>query len=498
MKKLYWGDLHAHCGISYGTGSLENACLNAREHLDFVSIVGHALWPDIPEKKGRLAPVSEYHEKAFARLAENWPDVLRQLESFNAPGKFITIPGYEWHSMRYGDYVVFYPHTNGPIISAETPRELAVNVRDQQAILIPHHPAYVPFYRAMDWSAFPETAAPVVEIFSSHGCGEADDAPFPYFHAMGPRDSRTTARAGLAQGLRFGFAAATDNHAGYPGAWGCGVTGVFAEKLTRESIFAAIKERKTIAVTGDRIAMEFSVNDCPVGGAVKRGAGKIKLRGSVRGWHRIAGVEIIKNGRVWARPVLVPAGTHKRKLIRLEWGWGHDTGEYAWKGSFSIRGGNITDVHPCFGAERTWTTPKDERNTDEAALIRHRITGRTGADIHFESITVPNLSPRSSVTNALVLELEGGGDARIAVCMNGTEVSASLTELSSESRSFFCGEWLDPAFCLHRAVCAEEYDVCFELEDAGAASPSGADYYYLRMRQENGQYGWTSPVFVEN
>ena len=44
---LYWGDLHAHCGISYGKGSLSNAFANAKEHLDFCSVVGHATWHDI-------------------------------------------------------------------------------------------------------------------------------------------------------------------------------------------------------------------------------------------------------------------------------------------------------------------------------------------------------------------------------------------------------------------------------------------------------------------
>lgn len=498
MSNLYWGDLHVHCGISYGTGSLENACLNAREHLDFVSVVGHALWHDRPEKEGRLGQVRAYHEAAFARLAENWPDVLRQMESFNTSGSFITIPGYEWHSSQYGDYVVYFPHCHGPIIAASNPRELAENVRLQNAILIPHHPAYIPSYRAMDWSSFPETAAPVVEIFSSHGCGEADDAPFPYFHGMGPRDSRTTARAGLERGLRFGFVAATDNHAGYPGAWGCGVTGVFAEELTRESIFDAIKKRRTIAVTGDRIAMEFQVNSCPIGGVTKRESGCIKLQGTIRGWDRIAEIEIIKNGKVWARPAFVPVGNHKRKLVRLEWGWGHDTGEYAWDGRVSVQGGVITNIYPCFGAERNWTTPKDEHNADEPVLVRHQITGRTDTTLQFKSITVPNPSTRLSSTNALVFELDGNDSARIAVHMNGTGVAVSLEELSQGTRSFFCGDWLDPAFCLHRVVNAEEYDVRFELEDTTAPSSSGTDYYYLRVRQANGQYGWTSPVFVES
>ena len=44
---LLWGDLHNHCGITYGFGSLQNALKIARSHLDFCCITGHAMWPDI-------------------------------------------------------------------------------------------------------------------------------------------------------------------------------------------------------------------------------------------------------------------------------------------------------------------------------------------------------------------------------------------------------------------------------------------------------------------
>lgn len=70
---LYWGDLHNHCGISYGFGSLENALTNARVHLDFCGITGHAMWPDMVERNPETAFVVDFHEKGFAKLKEHWP-----------------------------------------------------------------------------------------------------------------------------------------------------------------------------------------------------------------------------------------------------------------------------------------------------------------------------------------------------------------------------------------------------------------------------------------
>ena len=58
---------------------------------------------------------------------------------------------------------------------------------------------------------------------------------------------------GLRQGHKFGFVASTDHHAGFPGSYGDGMAAVLAEEKTRESIWEAIKARRTYAVTGDRI-----------------------------------------------------------------------------------------------------------------------------------------------------------------------------------------------------------------------------------------------------
>jgi len=41
-RTVYYGDLHNHCGSSYGHGSLEDAYRNARLQLDFASVTPHA------------------------------------------------------------------------------------------------------------------------------------------------------------------------------------------------------------------------------------------------------------------------------------------------------------------------------------------------------------------------------------------------------------------------------------------------------------------------
>ena len=67
---IYWGDLHNHCGITYGFGSLENAIQRARGRLDFCAFTGHAMWPDIYSKTPETEFLVNFHEVGFKKLRE--------------------------------------------------------------------------------------------------------------------------------------------------------------------------------------------------------------------------------------------------------------------------------------------------------------------------------------------------------------------------------------------------------------------------------------------
>ena len=65
---IYWGDLHNHCGITYGFGSLENAIQRARGRLDFCAFTGHAMWPDIYSKTPETEFLVNFHEVGFKKI----------------------------------------------------------------------------------------------------------------------------------------------------------------------------------------------------------------------------------------------------------------------------------------------------------------------------------------------------------------------------------------------------------------------------------------------
>ena len=247
----FFGDIHNHNAMGYGLGSLERSIEIARSHLDFFAFTGHSSWHDMdPMEGGR----ERHWLDGFERLEKGWPKVQSLIAESNQDGTFSSFLGFEWHSSRFGDQCVIFPDDHQPLCFADHVGDLRRFCVDKSAIMIPHHLAYPTGVRGVNWGVFEEACTPVVEIFSEHGNSENDRGPFPYFnHSMGGRVTANTARAALDKGMRFGFVASSDNHRGFPGAYGEGIMAVLCPELSRQAIFEAINARRTYALTGDRI-----------------------------------------------------------------------------------------------------------------------------------------------------------------------------------------------------------------------------------------------------
>ena len=78
-------------------------------------------------------------------------------------------------------------------------------------------------------------------------------------------------QAGLADGLRFGVIATSDNHDSHPGrstqqgAYPGGLVAFRAKELTREDIWDALHNYQVYATSMDRIYMDFSINGAWMG-----------------------------------------------------------------------------------------------------------------------------------------------------------------------------------------------------------------------------------------
>ena len=325
--QLYWGDLHSHCSISYGAGTVAQTLARARQQLDFCSITGHAFWPDMPVDRQRYGDIIDYHHEGFARLAKNWDQLLAEQKAGSRSDRFLALPSYEWHSLKYGDHNVYAAGPELPLRNAADLPALREVARAANAVVIPHHIGYAAGYRGIDWEHFDADLSPFVEIYSLHGCSESEEAPFPMLHDMGPRDWQSTATAGWAHGHRFGVIASTDHHGGYPGSHGDGRVGLWASSLTREAIWEALLARRVYAATGDKIEARMLVNGAEMGAEIKS-TGRRRIELNVRGSDALDCVEILKNDVVWKRlyPRIVDAREvdrqgRRRFRLRITWGW---------------------------------------------------------------------------------------------------------------------------------------------------------------------------------
>ena len=492
--KLLWGDVHNHCGISYGYGSLTNALAVAREQLDFCAVTGHATWHDMPERTPQTAFVVDFHRRGFAKLAAAWDSIRAEVAQANVPGEFVTFQSYEAHSSAFGDYVILSSDDSLPIKLASSPRELVASLSPREVIAIPHHIAYVPGYRGINWSAFSSDISPVVEVYSKHGCGMSDTSPYPYLHDMGPRDSRNTVRAGLSQGHRFGFVASTDHHAGYPGSYGDGRMAVLATAKTRQAIWEGIFARRTYAVTGDKIVCCFTVNGAPMGSDLEASRREVSL--SIRASDAIDRIVVYKNGKPWqviCGETFVVSARRQPVKIRIEMGWGKSEC-YDWRGQARIRDGEILSVETCFRGRSVLAPSPDHPDDPDINKLDNRVLQRASDSLAWRCTTCRNVSTLHPQTAAIVLEVLGDEKARLTVDVKGHEFRASLAEMLQGSRGVHMERHNSEAFLVHRAVPQDLYTFEGQWEDVPTAG--GTDVYDVAIRERNGQCAWLSPIFV--
>jgi len=485
--QLYWGDLHYHTAVGYAQGSLRRSFEIAKEHLDFVAHTGHSQWPDMPEM-----PQNRHMKwvNGFEVMRQNWRQVVEINNQFYKPGELVTFLGYEWHHSHYGDYHLLYPGGEGKLVYHDEITDLQKYAKQAGAILIPHHVAYAPDWRGFSWKYFDSEVSPVVEIYSEHGETLSDRTIFPMSrHSNGGICTANTVAYQLRQGLRAGFTASTDDHFGYPGAWGEGLTGIWADKLTRESLWEALWQRRTYAITGDRMRLEFCINYAPMGSEIDLTA-KRNINVSVEAADELDVIEVVKNGRIIHReyPDDEPDEWSERVKTRFEYGWGPwaalDMARVCdWDIRLDVTNGKILNATPCFQSG-----PMEEERRD-------KILNCDETSLHWQSYTSRRDAFAERATKHFILELSGTPDTRLNVSLqNPIELRYSVTlgELSDTSHIKFTGQFTSESILIHRLVFPASFVKQFNFVDEDT-EPA---YYYIRVRQSNGQMAWSSPIWV--
>lgn len=497
--QMYIGDIHNHCAVGYGHGRLADAMHNAKLQLDFACVSVHAHWPDIPLDDPRLQATVDYHQNGFARSRDGWHQLQQSVIAHNQPGEFVTFLGYEMHSLAAGDYNVYFKDPTGTIFYADDLEDIRRHLRHLKeqgldALLIPHHIGYRQGYRGINWEAFTAEFSPVAEIMSMHGASESPAAPYPYLHTMGPRDWHSTWQYGLAQGHIVGAIGSTDHHSAHPGSYGHGRMAVWAAALTRDAVWDAIQQRRTVALTGDNIALAFAINGHVLGSVVAPAAER-EIVVTVDGCDTIDTVDVIHNNTVLHRHSghsPAPAGDTTYKVY-FEVGWGKKNVTVDWQISLTIEQGKLTGVEPRLRGHEIVAPQADE----QAAYAFSQWQQEDANSVSLTTRTWGNPTTTTASTQGLCLEIEGNEQTIISGLINGQQIAVSLAELLQGPRSIYLGGFLTPACYFHRAVPTSESQTTFTVSHQQPQAQQ-RDWYYVRVRQVNNQWAWSSPIWVES
>ncbi len=480
QERRYWGDLHGQSEETVGTNSADAYFAFARDKA-FIDIVGH---------QGNDFQITD----AF------WAELNRLTAAYEAPGKFLAIPGYEWsgNTGMGGDRNVFYRREGRPIRRSShilidgTAAENAVQYRadalfraldGEDAVVIAHVGGRYADIKLAHDGRLERT----VEVHSTWGTFEwlAHDA--------------------FEKGYRVGIVGHSDDHKGRPGAtrpgastFGAigGLTCYLMPELTRDALFAALRRRHHYGTTGTRLWLDVRgrfakavacFDDDPALGAatskmhdsammgdiVRTGREAMQLDVEAIGTAPVDRVDVLVGARVvhTARG-FKPAECHRR--VRILWQGAEYRGrgrETLWKGTLRLSGNRIERFAPV-----NFLNPE-----------RPLVETTPGAALSWQSVTTGNLA-------GIDLWL---ADGRSGVLEIETNIVGGKIELASLG---------DQECVLEGGGLGRQIRV-YRLPDDGAprrvalshtvTHPGGADTpVWVRVTQEDGHQAWSSPIYL--
>jgi hypothetical protein len=455
----YWGEPHGQSEETVGTNTVRDYFRFARDDagVDWCSHQGND----------------------FQITAEHWERLGAAVEDYYAPGEFVTLLGYEWSGITAagGDHNVHFrfprarirrsshcqiPDTSDALYDCYPIERLFEALRGEDALVIDHVGG-----RRAHPDRWDEELAPLVEIYSAWGMFE------------------WLFEEALERGRKVGVVAGSDGHKGrpgasYPGAATFGVYGgltcVYAEQLTREAIWDALRARRCYATTGERIIVR-AFADGHWMGEEYAAEGPVRLSVEAHGtapieWAQLRrGLDVIYEER--PRDASALSDGH----IRVAWGGARIRGRKrasVWDGELTLSEGRIIEA-----AGYAFDSPAEG------------ITERGERHIRWRSITTGD-------EDGVVLELDAPATARLAFNTELAAFELPLAQLQS-------GPFRVDAGGVRQRVTVERLpakvgacSLSFDIEDEPPPVPAfgSAHAYHVRLKQYDGAMAWSSPIFV--
>lgn len=478
----WWGDFHAQSEETIGTNSARDYFLFARD-LAFCDFVGH---------QGNDFQISN----AF------WRDLNDLYREFDVPGRFVTLPGYEYSPVTHlgGDRNIYFFDEHRPIRRSshalvEDASDIATDcnhVKDLFAALHRDRENVLAFAHVGGRYADLREGHDVeiersVEVHSSWGTFE-----WLLFDAF-------------ELGHRVGVVCNSDDHKGRPGAshpgasiFGAygGLTCLYLDELTRNGIWRAMKARHHYGTTGDRLhlsvhahfasdALRYDVDpllDPNAGGVATRSAtmGDIvatrdaRARISVRidAASPIERVDLRCGPRTLETLRPYAPGT-LGKRIRVIWEGAEYRGRgrmCTWDGRLEVAGNRIAR----FEAINFFHLEKALRSVEDNAL-------------EWESVTTGNFAGAD-------IALDDASRGRLTFSSKHVETAIDIADIGYEDKVYPAGG-LGRQLRIFRLPDANPHK-SYAFERDIDIEPAGDTPIYVRVTLENGHQAWSSPIYL--
>jgi hypothetical protein len=346
--------------------SLEDNIVNGRVEDGRIVVRGNPVWKQSPT--GKVGGFGEFHwhselsgdgsgrlaygmeiardqlNMSYCMASDHWPqgnkwkEYVTVMDQFNQDGQFATMFGYEAGSAK-GHENFYFVDADNPLNPdgawkmcrlppAEYQKQLDQSQRglgeDKKIIAIPHHTnteseSYradgKPYWPAYQFSQPTETHR-LIEVFQTRGNMERNEYTDVWrgWYAKG-----ASVQDALAAGYKLGFTGGTDNHCGRPGycfGWmemnrgrmplhSQSLTGVWADRIDRRSVWKGLYDRHTWAAWDTRALVHFAINGVVAGDELHLPAGNaLQARVKVSAEDSLQSLEVISAGKTcWSASV---------------------------------------------------------------------------------------------------------------------------------------------------------------------------------------------------
>jgi len=482
----YWADLHGQSEETIGTNSARQYFEFARDRA-FVDACGH-------------------QGNDFQITCEFWEDLNRVTAEFNDPGRFVTLPGYEWsgNTGLGGDRNIFFPEEGRQI--RRSSHALVEDTSDVDTDCNRASELFEAFVREreLDVVAYAHCGGRYADVKLAHD-GRIEKS-------MEVHSSWGTfewlVQDAFEMGYRVGIVSNSDGHKGRPGAsypgaslFGAvgGLTCLLTPALTREAVLDCLRKRHHYGTTGGHggrmvidVAARFDADatlyhddpalgpaegrtarEAMMGDIVHLPGGAVELAVDILTTAPIERVDLF-NGLEHVETIRPYGQDELGNRIRIMWEGAEYRGRFRqviWDGSAHLSDNRIVDAKPFNFFNRDKTLDR---------------VGETG--LEWKALTTGNI---------------GGFDMWVEDAYGGTlkletplvSCGVPLEEIGYEDEIFDQSGILPRYLKLFRLP-AENAHRSMRFTRRIALREIGDNPLFIRLTQEDGTLAWTSPIYV--